>query len=166
MKHIFFLWLGVLLLAGCKKEHGSRVDIYMLKSFTAGIDRTVTPAVNTITNATLDNTPLVADEDIVLYDKETSTFTLKKDIKSIIQNYGPDKAFAVTVDNQVVYYGAFHPGYMSSMVFGLATIDPILYNNRELRIQFINITGLYVHPLDKRNDDQIIRSLRATARLR
>jgi hypothetical protein len=166
MKHIFFLSLAVLFLSGCKKEHGSRVDIYMLKSFTAGIDQTVTPVVNTITNATLDGTPLVADEDILLYNKETSTFTLKKDIKNIIQNYGPDKAFAVTVDNQVVYYGAFHPAYMSSMVFGLSTIDPVLYNNRELRIQFINSTGLYIHPLDKRNDDQIIRALKATGRLR
>lgn len=166
MKHIFFLSLAVLLLAGCKKEHGSRVDIYMLKSFTAGIDQTVTPVVSTITNATLDVTPLVADEDIVLYNKETSTFTLKKDIKSIIQNYGPDKSFAVTVDNHVVYYGAFHPAYMSSMVFGLATIDPILYNNRELRIQFINLTGTFVHQLDKRNDDRIINTLKATGRLR
>lgn len=102
MRHIFFLSLVVLLLAGCKKEHGSRVDIYMLKSFTAGIDRTATPVVNTITNAILDNTPLVADNDIVLYNRESSTFTLKTDIKSIIQNYGPDKAFAVTVDKQVV----------------------------------------------------------------
>lgn len=166
MKHILFLALAVGLLAGCKKEHGSRVEIYILKSFTAGIDRTATPAVNTITNAVIDDIPLVADEDIILYNRESSTFILKKDIKTIIQNFGPDKAFAVTVDKQVVYYGAFHPAYMSSMVFGLATIDPILMSNKELRVDFINLTGTFVHQLDKRNDDRIINTMKATGRLR
>lgn len=166
MKHVFFSLLAVLLLAGCKKEHGSRVDIYMLKSFTPGTDQSFTPRVNTITDAVLESTALIQDADILYYSKDSHTFTLRRDIKSIIQNYGPDKAFAVTVDNQVVYYGAFHPGYLSSLRFGIATIDPILISNNELRIDFINNTGLYVHPLDKRNDDRIINTLRATGRLR
>lgn len=166
MKHIFFLLLTLVLLAGCKKEHGARVDIYMLKSFTPGVDQSYAPHVNTITNAVLENTPLVTDADIVSYSKDSYTFTLRRDIKSIIQNFGPDKAFALTVDHQVVYYGAFHPAYLSSLRFGLATIDPILYNNKQLRIDFVNSTGMMVHPLDRRNDDQIILALKVTGRLK
>lgn len=166
MKRIFFLLLPVVLLAACKKEHGSRVDIYMLKTFTTGVDQSHSPYINTITNAVLESSPLVADADIVSYSKDSYTFTLRRDMKSIIQNYGPDKAFAVTVDNEVVYYGAFHPAYLSSLRFGLATIDPILYNNNQLRIDFINSTGMMVHPLDKRNDDRIINTMKATGRLR
>jgi hypothetical protein len=166
MKRIFFLSLTVLLFAGCKKEHGSRVDIYLLKSFTAGIDQSVTPPVSTITNAVLESIPLIYDEDILSYSKENYTFTLRRDIKSIIQNYGSDKAFAVTMDGHVVYCGIFHPAYLSSLPFGIAMIDPILVNNKELRVDFINTTGLYTHPTDKRNDDQIIHALKVTGRLR
>jgi hypothetical protein len=166
MKPAFFLLLAVLLLAGCKKEHGSSVDIYMLKSFATGIDQSYTPPVNTITNAVLESTPLISDADIISYSKDSRTFTLRRDVKNIIQNYGPDKAFAIAVDNQVIYYGAFHPAYLSSLRFGLATIDPILISNKELKIDFVNITGLYIHPLDKRNDDQLLHALKITGRLK
>jgi hypothetical protein len=166
MKHIVFIALTLFLLAGCKKEHGSRIDIYMLKSFTAGVDQSFTPHVNTITNPVLESSPLVSDADIDSYARNSCTFTLRRDIKSIIQNYGPDKAFAVTVDNEVVYCGAFHPAYLSSLRFGLATIDPILINNKELQIDFVNSTGMMVHPLDRRNDARITNALKAPGRLR
>jgi len=156
----------LILLAGCKKEHGSRVDIYLLRSFTLGIDTTKTPTINTITNAIIADTPLVADRDIEFYTKETFTFTLGKDIQSIIQNYGHDKAFAVAVNNQVVYYGVFHPMYLSSVVIGISTISPFLYKHNELKIDFVNLTGTYVSQLDKRNDSRIVNTLRATNRLR
>jgi hypothetical protein len=163
--------LGVILLiviTGCKKEqeHGSRVDIYLLKTFNLSIDTTKKPAVNVITNAILADIPLVADEDIKFYARENYTFTLRKDIQSIIQNYGPDKAFAVTVDNHPIYYGVFHPMYLSSLPYGVAMIIPLLYKNNELRIDFVNLTGTYVSQFDKRNDNRIIDALKATGRLR
>lgn len=166
MRYIIFLSLLLFSLTGCKKEHGSRVDIYLLKSFTAGVDQSATPAVNTIANAVLEDAPLVSDDNILFYVQDSHTFLLRKDIKGIIQNYGPDKAFAVTVDGEVVYYGSFHPAYLSSMKVGLATIDPILVNNRELRIDFVNLTGTFVHQLDKRNDKRIVDALKATGRLK
>jgi hypothetical protein len=166
MKRLSLLCLAVILLTGCRKEHGSRVDIYLLKSFQSSIDTTKTPAVNFITNAILDDTPLVADEDIKFYTRENCTFTLRKNIQAIIQNYRPDKAFAVTVNGQPVYYGRFHPMYLSSVLYGLSTITPLLTNNKELKIDFVNLTGRFVDTLDKRNDARIVNALKETRRLR
>jgi hypothetical protein len=167
MKQIFIYCLTIFLVVSCKKEHGSKVDIYLLKSFTSGVDQSTTPATVSITNAVLDDTPLVTDQDIQFYTKATTTFTLRKDIQTTIQNYGPDKAFVVTVDNQPVYYGKFHPLYLSSMAFGVATIAPSFYNNSELKIDFTIIEGnSLLQQLDKRNDSRIINTLKATNRLR
>jgi len=166
MRLLSFLCLAVILLFGCRKEQGSRVDIYLLKSFNSGIDTTRSPVVNVITNAILDDTPLIANEDIRYYTRANCTFTLQKNIQAVIQNYGPDKAFVVTVNDQPVYYGKFHPMYMSSLIPGLATITPLFSNNNELRIDFVNLGGTFVDPLDKRNDARIVNALKETRRLR
>lgn len=167
MRHIFFYCLTLTVLWGCKKETNSKVEIYMLKSFTATIDRTTNLATVSILNAVLADTPFIADADIEFYTKSTTTFKLKKDIKSIIKNYGADKAFAVTVNNHAVYFGVFHPAYLSSIAFGVATIDPILFSDNELKIQFATIDGnSYLLQLDKRNDSRITNSLKASRRLR
>lgn len=139
----------------------------MLKSFRVNVDRTTNPATISISNAVLSDTPLVADNDIEFYIKYTTTFKLKKALKTIIQNYGPDKSFAVTVDKQPIYFGTFHPAYLSSIVFGVATIDPILFSDNELKIQFATITGnSYLLQFDKRNNSEIINSLNSIGRAR
>ncbi|HEY0055191.1 MAG TPA: hypothetical protein VGB63_07535 [Pedobacter sp.] len=171
MKKIFIYCLTLFLFVGCKEENDSRaehkVEIYLLKSFTSTVDQSTTPATVSITNAILDKTPLVTDQDIQFYTKATTTFTLRKEIQTTIQNYGQDKAFAVTVDNKPVYFGKFHPMYLSSMTIGVATISPPFPNQNELEINFIYIEGSsFLKKLDKRNDSQIVTALSATGRLR
>lgn len=166
MRKIFIYCLTLILFVGCKKEKTSRVDIYLLKSFTSTVDQSTTPATVSITNAVLEDTPFVSDQDIIFYTKATTTFTLKNDVQATIQNYGQDKGFALTVDNQPIYYGRFHPMYLSSMTVGVATIAPSL-NNKELQINFVNVEGnSFLQQLDKRNDSRILNSLKATKRLR
>ena len=135
----------------------------MLKSFTTSINRTTSPGAISISNAILADTTLVADSEIESYTQSTTTFKLRKDISSIIRNYSTNKAFAVTVDNKPVYYGLFHPGYLSSITFGLATIDPL---NQQLRINFTSNGSSDMLRLDKRNDSRIINSLRKSQRLK
>jgi hypothetical protein len=155
--------LTLFVLLSCKKESASKVDIYMLKSFTTSINRTTSPGAISISNAILADTALVADSEIESYTQSTTTFKLRKDISSIIRNYSTNKAFAVTVDNKPVYYGLFHPGYLSSITFGLATIDPL---NQQLRINFTSNGSSDMLRLDKRNDSRIINSLRKSRRLK
>lgn len=164
MRYVFLCCLALVLFHGCKKEKAPRVDIYVLKSFTQHINQATSPATLNISNAVLEDAPLVADQDIAFYIQSEATFKLKKNIKSLIQNYGADKAFAVTVDNQPVYYGKFHPGYLSSLVFGLAIIDPLLLRNNELAIGFVTTAG--PNALDKRNDVRLLGALQASGRLR
>lgn len=167
MRQVLIYCLALILFAGCKKEHGSRIDIYMLKSFTSTIDQSTTPATVSITNAILEDKPLVADQDIRFYTRATTTFTLRKDLQETIQNYGSDKAFAVTIDNQPVYYGSFHPMYLSSMIFGMATISPLQFKSYDLKIDYTILVGnSTLQQLDKRNSSKIINTLKATNRLR
>lgn len=169
MRRVLIYVLLIVLLDGCKKEpvfYGSRVDIYLLKSFTYSIDSSTSPATNVITGAVLEDAPLVANQSIVFYTQSTATFTLRNDVWPIIRNFGTDKAFAVTVDDQPIYYGVFHPAYLSSITFGLAIIIPELAIGRELQIDFPSIDGnSFLQQLDKRNDSRIINALRATSRL-
>ncbi|MGN6617778.1 MAG: hypothetical protein ACTHJ5_11445 [Ilyomonas sp.] len=167
MKRIFLSSLIFILFLSCKKEHSSKVEIYMLNSFTRTINQSTNPATISITDAVLADTPLVADEDIRFYTKSTATFKLKKDIKAIIQNYGPDKGFAVTVNKHPVYFGLFHPLYMSSIAYGVVTVSPESFTKNELKIQFAGMDGSFdLQQLDKRNDELLINSLKVSGRLR
>lgn len=169
MKPIFLYCLVFTILLGCKKQEveGPSVDIYLLKSFTTSIDRTTNPATLIITNAELEEKPLVADEDILFYTKATTTFTLLKDIQTNIQHYGSDKGFAVTVDSMPIYFGRFHSIYSSSITIGVATITSFLFNNNKLQIDFPSIEGSAdLQRLDKRNDPRILNAFKATGRLR
>lgn len=169
MRSFLLCCLSVFLFLSCKKDEGARarVDIYLLKSFSQTLNTATNPATISITNAALDNTPLVSDEDIAYYQKSNATFGLKKNIKAVIKDFGPDKAFAITVNNEPVYMGQFHPAFLSSIAFGVATIDPVLAGNNELPIQFVTIDGNAVlQQLDKRADDRLLAALKKTGRLR
>lgn len=167
MKQTFLSCLLLLLLAGCQKENGRTVAIYLLKSFTTTLNQSTTPPTVSLTNPLLEDKPLVADGDIAFYTRTTTTFTLRRSVQARLQNFGPDKAFAVTVDGQPVYYGRFHPLYLSSITFGLATIAPPFSNSKELTIDFAALNGdPLLQQLDKRNDPKIILALKSTGRLR
>ena len=167
MRNIILCCLALILLIGCKKEHTSKVEIYMLTSFTLDIDRGTNPATLTISNTVLADTPLVADEDIIYYEKSSTTFWLRNDIKPIIQNYGADKGFAITVDGEPVYFGVFHPLYLSSIIFGLATISAMPSGSNDLQIDFPMMEGSAdLQQLDKRNDPKLLDALKDSRRLK
>lgn len=167
MKYRLFYCLAVIFLAaGCTKDSGQQVAIYMLKSFTASTVQT-NPAITVISDGVLEDLPLIADRDILFYLPTEATFILKKDIKPVIEHYSSNKAFVVMVNNEPVYFGRFHPGYLSSITLGVATIDPILVDNKALKIQYVPIAGIPgLAALDKRNDTRILDAFRVTHRLR
>lgn len=169
MRQLLLYSFALIVLVSCRKDHqhGTQVDIYLLKSFVWSIDSTKTPVVTTITNAVLNNTPLIADADIEYYTKDTYTYTLNKSIESTIRDYGLDKGFAVTVNQRPIYYGRFQPQNPNSFPLGQAVIrNSFLPKDNEVRIDFVNLTGTYVSELDKRNDIHILNAFKATGRLR
>lgn len=167
MRNILFYVLILLSVASCTKNRDPKVEIYLLASYNTFTNTSTNPTTIAISNPVLENSPLVTDKDISYYTQSTYTFTLKKDIQSVIASYGADKAFAVTVDKELVYVGKFQPGYLSYIPLGLATITPIALNTHELKIDYVMLVGSAdLLQLDKRNDDQLIAMLRASGRLR
>ena len=166
MRRIIVLIFSLAIFAGCKKEGGAKVEIYLLKSYSVDTVQG-NPSWVSIKNAVLDIAPFVRNEDIIYYDQLIHMFKLNRDILPIIKDYGPDKAFAVTVNGEPIYYGHFHPAYMSSITVGVATIDPIIFYHNELTISFVTILqSPALQLLDKRNDLRILNAFRATGRLR
>lgn len=166
MKWILFLFISLLAITGCRKNGDAKVEIYLLRSYITQTDPS-NPGLVSINNAVLEDTPFIRNEEIKSYDKQARSFRLYTNIKQDIQGYGADKAFAVTVNNDPVYYGRFHPAYLSSMTLGLATIDPILNGENELIMRYVFIDQMPVlQQLDKRNDQRLLRALRETGRLR
>ena len=168
MRYIY-CFLILFLISSCAKDkatNAKRVDIYLLKSFSAAINQTTKPVTHTIANAILADTPFVSNHEIRYYNKATYTFRLDANVKERIKDYGPDKAFAVAVDGQPVYYGVFHPAYMSSLVYGLAYIDPIvLTTNNSLTLAYIGDGSATLQNLDHRNSNELLDALKASKRL-
>lgn len=172
MRHIFYFLLIGAFLISCRSDQGldtnPKVDIYKLKSFTIQPDQTTSPATLLLKDAVLSDTILVADKDIISYTQSSATFSLKNNIAPIIKDYTGNQGFAITVNKNPIYFGIFHPAYLSSMVIGIPTIDPIFYDiKKELTMNYILITGnTYLSQIDKRNDSQIIDALKQSGRLR
>jgi hypothetical protein len=166
MKRLPFLVLFLFLLAGCRKNGAAKVEIYLLQSYTTETNP-ANPNIISINNAVLQDTPFVRDDEIRYYDQQTRTFRIRTNIKQDVQTFGPDKAFAVTVNNIPVYYGRVHPAYLSSMTIGIATIDPFLTGTNDLQMRYVFIDQMpFLQQLDKRNDPRILDAFRASGRLR
>jgi len=168
-------YLGILLLlgifgAGCSKNHdqsNDKVEIYLLESFSTVLNPAPPYAVS-IRDAHLEKTPLVANDDIDYYEQAQYLFKLKKNIKPLIKDFSKDRGFAVTVNDEIIYYGVFHPAFLSSLTFGVATIDPFaLTTESSVTLQYLNYyNNVQLAQLDKRNDPRILNALSATGRLR
>jgi hypothetical protein len=175
LKKVMMKYLGMLLLlgiagAGCNKNHDlskNKVEIYLLESFSTVLNP-ASPYTVSITNARLEKKPLVANGDIEYYKKAEYLFKLKKNIKPLIKDFSKDRGFAVTVNDETVYYGVFHPAFLSSLTFGVATIDPFaLTTESSVTMQYLNYdNNVQLAELDKRNDPRILNALSATGRLR
>jgi len=170
MKYLFPVLAAALLLTGCAKEtDGGQVEIYLLKSFTVKMDTTYYPSVTVVSNPVPESKPLVSNNEIKNYTQSTNTFQLSTNIHDRVKDLGPDKAFVVMANNQPVYFGVIHPAYLSSLRFGIATLDPIL-TNTELTIRYIYMTGpgnyTFLQQMDKRNDPALLSALRLSGRLK
>ena len=168
MKQLLSICLLLGLLAGCKKEgdNTEKVEIYLLQSFSRSVDASAGLAITRYNNTTLSPTPLVANSDIVNYSPAKTTFYLKKDIGPVVKDFGPDKAFAVTVNKRIIYVGEFRPAWLSSVVFGIATINPTFVNGRQIPVDYIRLDNRPdLKELDRRNDNRLLQAMLKSGRL-
>ena len=170
MVRLAFLLIVVSFFSQCSKSSyapGQKVDIYLLTSFTRTLDTSRQMGIIRVENAVLEDEPLVRNRDILFYERSTSTFQLLRNIQPILDTLDAFHAFAVTVDGEPVYYGTFHPMYLSSILYGSATINPSYMENNKLKIDFAYHDMFpFLISLDKRNDPTIIDAFRSSGRLR
>jgi hypothetical protein len=161
-----YLLLIALFTACGKNNNRPRVDFFLLSSFDLVVDTTTNPAIHRISNPVLSDAPFIANNAIIAYSQANRTFRLNRDVSKFFDNLNRTNAFAVTVNNQPVYYGVFHASYLSSLIFGLPTLDPLRTNSRELPVNYIFLTGSSdLSKLDKRNDNQLMQALKASRRI-
>lgn len=162
--------LLLLLCSRCSKvdsSDSSRVDIYLLKSFSRVLDTSRRIGLTTIGEPVLDDKPIVRNSQVLFYEQLSSSFKLSTDIKPILETLGPDQGFAITVDGRPVYFGIFHPAYLSSILYGSATINPSEIVNNKLKVDFAYMDNFpFLQSYDKRNDPKILQAFKKSGRLR
>jgi hypothetical protein len=164
--------IGLILFAalalGCEKADDrsadNRVDIYNLAEFETAegsariIDSTVT----------LSDSIIIPFEQMLSYNKHTHTFTVTEQMAGRLNNTEEDPihrtAFAVTVDQQVIYTGYFWAGY-SSATCDWVTIDPLNYGDRnELEVK-LGYPWPFENVPDHRNDKRILEVFRSSGKM-
>jgi len=170
MTRLIILVFVAAIFSGCNKSgsaSGSKVEIYVLKSFTRTLDTSRQMGIILIEDAVLQDQPLVKNSDILFYERSTSSFKLLKNIQPQLDTLDAFHAFAVTVDGEPVYFGTFHPMYLSSILYGGATINPNYIENNKLKVDFAYHDMFpFLMSLDKRNDPKILDAFRSSGRLR
>lgn len=119
----------------------------------------------------LNDTALIKDSEILSYDQVNYTFKISAKkanwLNDFEKNATHGKAFALTVDKNVIYTGYFWASFSSSMV-DWVVIDPLNYggdNTLTVELGYPGLMPQMVIP-DLRNDKRIIDLLRSTNRLK
>jgi hypothetical protein len=165
---LFMLLFGI----SCEKETrlinaGTDVEIYLLQKYSVlqGTDEIIHSSV------VMENEPLVSYDQILEYNAADHSFRIAEPaIKAINREGGLRchfKAFAVTVDREVIYTGYFWPAY-SSTIKQYFIIDPILYDGKNrLTVQKAYPTNSYAgNYKDFRNDSRILDIFRRDGKLK
>lgn len=109
------------------------LDIYLLENY-----ETFDTSMEIIeSTASISSEKLISYADILYYDKKNHIFKVSQSAMDMLlqsDNFH-SKAFAITIDDEIIYTGYFWYGYASSICDRI-TIDPILLNGtNELRVK-------------------------------
>lgn len=156
----YFLFLAILFVQ-CEgtlddKSIGKELEIYLLEQYS-----TMENSQQIInSSAVLSQIPLVAYSDIYAYSKSKHIFYLNATLHEQFATNSTDfhtKAFAVTVDKEIIYTGYFWAAYSSSICTCIS-IDPIDYEESGgLKVNLGYPSDLYgSETQDLRNDTRIL----------
>lgn len=178
-KGIYFLGIiFILIVSACNKNlsdvekdaysnlnNGNRLDFYILESF-----ETINESLEIDeTTVVISSERVIPYESIKSYNKSNRTFNVTQSVIDNLQQNANKyfrKAFALTIENKIIYTGYFWYGYASSICDRI-TIDPILLNGKNgLRVN-LGYPGdsFTTVSTDNRNDDRIMRILQKDGKL-
>jgi hypothetical protein len=165
MKKLFaILTVFISALSSCEKDSGFGLEIYLLKAY-----QTKSPSQEIISGSEkLYQNPIIAYQNIAYYDSTDHYFKIDSlKIMELNHKQWPTQgtAFALTINRTIIYSGYFIPGY-SSTGSDWISIDPMSITGK------IRITLGYpgdqqkLISIDPRNDERIIRLLKADNKLK
>jgi hypothetical protein len=138
------------------EDVGSKVDLYLIGQFITTDNYGPIDEASVVTS----KSPLINYADFISYNKSTYVFEISEHAIETIKNIDPTidgSAFAIKVDDEIIYTGYFWPGYFSS-ICNWIVIDPLmLEEENELHVKLgypETIEGVEIP--DKRNDIRII----------
>lgn len=170
MKFFCFCVMAGTIFSSCQKNdqplhRNGGVELYLLSSFKT-IGNTNQIDESTIISSPL---PLVTYSEIQYYDATTCTFKISDSAKEAIKGIKHSVfgvAFALKVNQEVIYTGYFWPSY-SSATCAWVVIDPfgINQNNEvDVRIGYPGLIAGQTIP-DKRNDPRLLDILKRDNKL-
>lgn len=170
MRIVIYLIVLVVLSVGCSSNVDcgcvlppfENVEFYLLKSYD-----TAPGSHFTITNAKIENEPFIRFSEIDAYNDESYQFTLKKSAIDRVKPIFEPKAFAVTVDQKIIYTGYFRQNHLSSSC-DCIRIDPQsnLLNSNKIWIELGYAPTRNLSDIDKRNDATLLTALERAGKLR
>lgn len=159
-----------MVLSGCKKDtlphNTSGIEIYFLKAYTreSNSSRIINESI------VLEDTALIRDSEIYSYNQNTYTFKVSAVKTAWLNDFQTNKthgrAFAVTVDQVIIYTGYFWASFSSASVDWIV-IDPLNISGQNTLTVKIGYPGLFpgMNIPDPRNDPRILDTLKLTNRL-
>jgi len=163
MRLLLFILTACIICLSCKKDNvkaGETVEIYLLKN-----NQTITgkcqidPAV-----ATLQDTAIVKNQDILEYYKANNQFALSDNSMQKMRALADRTPLAVVVDKQVVYYAILKPSYSSSSCTSSITVDYVGTGNRIT--MNLGYAGADLDIDDQRNNPKLLATLKNQGKLR
>ena len=113
------------------------------------------------------DSPLLNYEDLISYNSKVYKFEISEQAEQLLENIQDlSGAFAIKVDNELIYTGYFVPGY-SSRLYAWNIIDPIMSSfSGECFVRRISFQGGSQPSYgDKRNDPRILDAFRTAGKL-
>jgi len=172
-RNIFFISLipvFVLIISACGRnddpgQASGKVELYLMESYET-VKNTFQIDESTVVTK---ESSLISYTEFKSYDSNNYIFTISDNTKTKVENLEHSVhglAFAIKVDNELIYTGYFWPIY-SSMTCDWIITDPIAlnrYNGLKMELGYATQTGGIVIP-DKRNDKRIIDIFRQDNKL-
>jgi len=123
-----------------------------------------------LSHLVLEQDPLLAADDIMYYHKATHEIELTTTGYEIIHNLQVPvhgKAFAICIDGQPIYTGAFWADYSSVSYDGIIiNTTQVIKGNPVIQVSLGYPDSTYFHGTDPRSDPRIFQALEAVGKLK
>lgn len=166
---LFICVIVVFVSFSCEKENipsNAEVEFYLLSSFKTKNGTCKIIDISVI----MSDTALIKYDEIISYNKRNYSFKVSDRtadwLNEFEQNRIHTRAFALTIDNEIIYTGYFWAGFSSAMC-DWVVIDPLNYsgkNELEVRLGYPGLIEGDIIP-DNRNNQRLLDVLRMDGKL-